>query len=341
MNILLIMDPGITVPPRKYGGIERIVYLLAQEYHKMGHQVTLLAGPGSYCSGETIKYGINKLNRSGRHKLQELAFVWKYLSKNHKKYNLIHNFGRLAYLLPVLNKQVIKIMSYQRAVTARNIHLIGRMPNKNLHFTACSDNCKYTGDQSGRWHTIYNAVEFSSYDLKEIYDSSAALMFLGRLDKIKGAHTAIQAAKDSGHRLWVAGNIPSSGDNLEYYKFSIAGQLDGDQIIYLGELNDEQKNYYLGKSKGLMFPIEWDEPFGIVMIEAMACGTPVIAFGKGAVPEVISPGKSGFILEPGSSMLPAVEQLSTVDRMTCRDIARSRFDISVIAGQYLKLTHES
>lgn len=341
MNILLIMDPGIVVPPLKYGGIERIVFLLAKEYQNMGHQVTLLAGPGSHCAGSTIHYGNNNLNRSKREKLRDISFVWNYLFRNQKKFGLIHNFGRLVYLLPVLHTRVIKIMSYQRAITARNINLITRLPNKNLHFTACSDSCKFTDNQRGSWHTIYNAVEFSQYQAKEKYDSSAALMFLGRLDKVKGAHTAIQAAKDCGHKLWVAGNIPEGGVNLDYYNTCIASQLDGDQIIYLGELNDEQKNYYLGKSKGLMFPIDWEEPFGIVMIEAMACGTPVIAFDKGSVREVIAEGKTGFIIKPGSSMLEAIKQLSTVDRMTCRDIAQSRFDIRIIARQYLQLAHEN
>src|SRR3984957_12606961 len=104
------MDPGIPVPPKLYGGHERLVYLFAEEYQKLGHQVTLLAGPDSHCTGKTITYGTNDLDRSWPVRFKEAVFVWKYLRKNHRNFDLIHNFGRLIYLLPVLNSCVKKIM---------------------------------------------------------------------------------------------------------------------------------------------------------------------------------------------------------------------------------------
>src|ERR1700749_4372934 len=112
MRILLIMDPGITVPPIHYGGHERLVYLFAEEYAKLGHEVTLLAGPGSHCSGKTVTYGVNDLDRPKTQLYKEAAFVWKYLRKNRNSFDLVHNFGRLAYLLPILNSPVKKLMSY-------------------------------------------------------------------------------------------------------------------------------------------------------------------------------------------------------------------------------------
>src|ERR1700743_4862 len=117
MKILLIMDPGIPVPPQYYGGIERLVYILAEEYHKMGHEVTLLAGPGSHCVGKTVTFGTNDLNRSGLTKMSEIKFVWRYLIKHGQEFDLIHNFGRLIYLLPVANSATKKIMTYERRVT--------------------------------------------------------------------------------------------------------------------------------------------------------------------------------------------------------------------------------
>src|SRR5882757_2455687 len=103
MKILLMMDPGISVPPKQYGGHERLVYSFAEEYIKLGHEVTLLAGPDSYCSGKTITYGINDLSRSKLTRFKEARFVWQYLIKNRDNFDLIHNFGRLLYLIPVLN----------------------------------------------------------------------------------------------------------------------------------------------------------------------------------------------------------------------------------------------
>jgi len=331
------MDPGIPVPPEYYGGIERIVYLLAETYQQMGHKVTLLAGPGSYCSGHTITFGINKHNRSKYQRIKELLLVWACLSKNHKQFDLIHNFGRLAYLLPVLNKPLTKIMSYQRQVSKRGIKLTTALPNKKLLFTGCSNYCASTGNVAGNWKTVYNAINFSAYQLNQDIEKDAPLMFLGRLDKIKGAHTAIRVAKTTHHKLILAGNIPHTADGQEYFKKEIEPLIDGDQIKYDGELNDTQKNIYLSRAKALLFPIEWDEPFGIVMIEAMACGTPVIGFRRGAVPEVVEPGKTGFIVQDEAQMTAAINNIPAISRKACRDEACMRFDIKVIAVDYLSL----
>lgn len=334
MKILLIMNPGIPVPPQLYGGIERIVYLLAEEYHKLGHEVTLLAGSGSHCSGTTVIIGNADRPLS---KSKELFFVWRYLKNNHSQFDRIHNFGRLIYFLPIVHKPVYKIMSYQRQVSVRGIKTIVGLKPRNLVFTACSHYCVSTGNVAGRWEMVYNTIDFSTYQLNNAVADDAPLMFLGRLDKIKGAHTAIKVALDSGHTLLLAGNIPDTADNLQYYETEIKPLIDGKQIIYVGALNDIEKNFYLRQVKALLFPIEWDEPFGIVMIEAMACGTPVIAFNRGAVPEVVQQDVSGFIVNDIHEMHHAVKRVHQIDRQRCRENARSRFDISIITEQYLNL----
>ena len=135
----------------------------------------------------------------------------------------------------------------------------------------------------------------------------------------------------------LAGNIPDTADNFTYYKTEIEPQIDNKQIIYTGPLNDVQKNEYLGQAKALLFPIEWDEPFGMVMIEAMACGTPVIAFKKGSVPEVVENGTTGFIVNNAAEMGQKVSEVSNIDRGLCRSTAGGRFDVKVIARQYLSL----
>lgn len=338
MRILLIMDPGIAVPPATYGGHERLVYLFAEEYTRLGHKVTLLAGPDSYCSGTTCTFGVNDLQRSSVAKAKETAFVWKYLALNSKRFDLIHNFGRLIYLLPAANSAATKIMTYGRPVTAKGIKIINSLPNKNMVFTACSNYCVATGNVAGKWETVYNAIDFSKYQLKETVVDDAPLMFLGRLDKIKGVHTAIKVAKASGSKLIIAGNVPHTADNYKYFKEEIEPLFDNEQIVFTGPLNDEQKNHYLGKAKALLFPIEWDEPFGMVMIEAMACGTPVIAFKRGSVPEVITEGVNGFIVTDLEQMINSLSKISTVNRSNCRRIAEERFDVTTIAKVYLTIS---
>ena len=334
MRILLIMDPGIPVPPPLYGGHERLVYLFAEEYIRLGHPVTVLAGPDSHCSGETVTFGQNDLNRSGKQKFREVLFAWKYLRQNRNKFDLVHNFGRLIYLLPILNHRIKKIMTYGRPVSRKGIKIVNALPNRNLLFTACSDYCVSTGNVAGNWKTVYNAIDFKQYQLNEKVSPDAPLMFLGRLDKIKGVHTAIRIAKETGNKLIIGGNISHTADNYEYYKTEIEPQIDNEQITYLGPLNDTEKNKYLGQAKALLFPIEWDEPFGMVMVEAMACGTPVIAFNRGSVPEVVN-AETGIIVNNFDEMVSAVNSLQ-IKREICRDSASSRFDVSVVANEYLQ-----
>ncbi len=224
-------------------------------------------------------------------------------------------------------------MTYGRPVAKKGIKMINRLPNRNLIFTACSNYCVSTGNVAGKWVTVYNTIDFSKYDLRETVATDAPLMFLGRLDEIKGAHTAIEVAKATSSQLWIGGNIP---DNHTYYKEMIEPQIDNKQIIYLGALNDAQKNEYLGRAKALLFPIEWNEPFGIVMIESMACGTPVIAFNRGSVPEVVNPG-TGIIVNNVAQMIEAVKSIHHINRKICRENASERFDVRTIACEYLNI----
>jgi len=334
MRILLIMDAAIPVPPPLYGGHERLVAMFAEEYEKLGHEVSLLAGPGSVWK-RLRTYGKNGYFKSKKQRIKEVIQVWKFLYQHHHEYDLIHNFGRLLYLIPVLNKPSKKIMTYGRDVTGWAIKKINSLPHKHLIFTACSDYCVSTGNTAGTWRTVYNAIDFSKYELKEHVEKDAPLMFLGRIEEIKGTHTAIKVALATGNKLWIAGNIDP--DHQSFFDLEIKPYLDEANIIYLGAINDEQKNFYLGKAKALLFPIAWEEPFGMVMVEAMACGTPVIAFARGAVLEVVKEGETGFIVANEANMFKKVNEIQKINRLHCRNLAQIRFDVSIIAAEYLNL----
>lgn len=340
MRILIVMDPGILVPPKGYGGHERLVAMFARQYHKLGHEVELLVTPGSEIEGCLVHpFGTEGFPPLKWDALKAIPDAWGFLYANRHKYDLIHNFGRLLYLLPILNTPVKKIMTYGREISNRNIRWINKLPNRNLVFTGCSQNLISRCITTGVWKTVYNAIEFDKYKIVVTTPQNAPLVFLGRIEKVKGCHTAIEVAKATGNKLVIAGNKSSLQDEQGYFEKEIAPHIDGDQIQWIGQVNDEQKNTLLGAAKALVFPIEWNEPFGMVMVEAMACGTPVIAFNRGSVNEVIDEGITGNKVENFQEMVDAVNDLS-ISRESCAYHARRRFDISVIANEYLNLHDE-
>jgi glycosyltransferase involved in cell wall biosynthesis len=338
MKILLIVDPGISVPPKGYGGIERIVAMLAYEYKRQGHEVELLVSEGSYIEGCNINFigpeGFPPTKKTMNH---ALWMAWRFLWMNRNRYDLIHNFGRLLYLLPVLSKNVHKIMTYQREITKRNIRFILTLPSKNLLFSGCSSDLVNRANPPGKWTTIHNGVDFSKFNLTENLPLEAPLIFLGRIERIKGCHTAIDVAKATGNRLIIAGNISKLPEEIAYFEKEIKPQIDNQQILFVGEVNDVQKNEWLGRAKAFLMPIEWNEPFGIVMIESMACGTPVIAYKTGSVEEVVDSGLTGFRVLAKEEMIEAIGKIDKIDRRLCRNHAFERFHISQIAASYIKL----
>lgn len=331
------MDPGISVPPPLYGGHERLVEMFANAYHNLGHEVSLLAGPDSKIKGTTYSFGINDLKRSKWQRFKEVLFAWRFLKKRAGNFDLIHNFGRLAYLLPIINNPVHKIMTYGRQVDSKNIFYINKLPHKNLKFTAPSYDCISTAKNIGDWTRVFNAIDFSKYTLTTEVSEDSPLMFLSRLDRVKGCHVAIAVARAANIKLIIAGNISNLESEIVYFKNEIEPFVDGEQIIYVGAVNDEQKNHYLGKSKALLFPIDVREAFGMVMAESMACGTPVIAFGCGAVKEVIDEGITGFVVENETEMLNTLPKIKSLNRKICRETAEKKYDTTIITNEYLTL----
>lgn len=338
MKILIIMDPGILVPPIGYGGHERLVEMFAKEYRNLGHEIHLLVTKGSEIPG-CITYSIGRVGFPPKKIVSQFAILkaWFFLWRNKNKYDLVHNFGRLAYLLPILNHDIKKIMTYGREIHAPNIKIINQFRIRNLIFTAPSEFCKRTGNVSGNWKTVFNAIEFNRYDLNKTVSSDAPLIFLSRLERLKGAHEAVEIALITGEKLIIAGNISKLPEEKEYFRNKIEPFIDGEQIKYVGVLNDEQKNVFLGKSKAMLFPARTEEAFGLVMVESMACGTPVIAYNYAAMPEVVDHGITGFIVSNKMEMADKIKMISELDREKCRRIAEVRFDVKKVAKDYLSL----
>lgn len=332
MKILLTADPEIPVPPALYGGIERIVDGLVRGYISSGHSVTLFAHEESKVPCKLIPW---RGRQSGgiRNIVANASQLFSHVRK--ENFDVIHSFSRLAYLTPVLPLAVPKIMSYQREPTLSQIKRALSLARKgSLLFTGCSN---YITDQIkplAPAATVYNYVPIERYDFVAEVAEDAPLIFLGRIEPIKGTHIAVQIAQEANRQLIIAGNIPTEG--ITYFEQQIKPHLN-DRIRYVGPVNDEQKNAYLGQSAAFLMPIQWNEPFGIVMAEAMACGTPVIGFPFGAVPEVVDDGLTGFLCHDFREMLESVQNIRSINRNEVRKAAETRFTDRKIIEDYLTL----
>jgi glycosyltransferase involved in cell wall biosynthesis len=344
LHVALTVDPNLPVPPRLYGGIERIVDFLIRGLVERGHSVTLFAHPGSTAPATLVAYGIEP-HRGFAPRLGELAQVGGGLWRRRHRIDLIHSFGRLAALVPVLGyRSLPKIQSYQReSVPWRSVRTATRLAGSSLQFTACSTSVYATSrpsDDRSAWTTIFNGVDSSKFKFQPRVDDRAPLAFLGRLEPIKGAHDAISIAKATGRRLVLAGNRVETGSAAGYFEREIAPHIDGEAVRYVGPVDDAEKNALLGAASALLMPIGWEEPFGIVMAEAFACGTPVIAYRRGSVPEVVREGVNGFTGSTVRDAVRAVGRLHSIDRRRVRSDCEARFSHRVIVDQYESLYRE-
>jgi glycosyltransferase involved in cell wall biosynthesis len=252
--------------------------------------------------------------------------------------DVLHSFSRLGYLLPLLRKPLAKVMSYQRHTGSRKIAWAARLAGRTLRFTGCSEFiCGLGRPWGGEWHAIPNFVEPEKFTFVPSVPIDAPLVFLSRIESVKGPDLAIAVARASGRRLLLAGNRASSGPELEFWTRAIVPHLGRDGIEYVGEVDDGQKNLLLGQAAAMIVPIQWDEPFGIVFAEALAAGTPVITCARGALPEIIEDGVSGFFMRNVEEGAAAVARIGQIDRTVCRHIAETRFSLKVCASRYLDL----
>jgi glycosyltransferase involved in cell wall biosynthesis len=238
-------------------------------------------------------------------------------------------------MAPFLPAPVPKLMTYQREISPRTTALAQRLARGTLRFSAIGRHMIEHVRHIGEWSYVPNGVPLSAYAFRARVDDDAPLAFLGRIEEIKGPHIAIEAARRAGRKIVLAGNVPA--EHYAWFESHVKPRIDGRDVVYVGPVDDRQKNELLGRVGALLMPISWEEPFGIVMVEAMACGTPVIGFRRGAVPEVISDGMTGYIVDTIDEMTAAVGRLSRLKRRACRNRVERSFSDIAIADAYLEV----
>jgi glycosyltransferase involved in cell wall biosynthesis len=337
MRLLLTADPEIEVPPKLYGGIERIVDVLVRRLRQAGHQVGLVARAGSNCPADAFYPWPGERSQSAGDSLANTWTLWQ--AKRDFRPDLLHSFSRIAYLLPHLRGSVPLVMSFQREPTPRTVGLAARLAaSGTLTFTGCSEYIARRGRPSGgEWLGIPNFADTENLHFRPSVPSDAPLVFLSRVEHIKGAHWAIEIARRTRNRLIIAGNHSLGGPEGDYWRDKILPEIGRDGVEYVGPVDDRQKDALLGGARAMVVPIRWNEPFGIVFAEALACGTPVISCPTGALPEIVRPGIEGFLIESIEQGCDAVARLATIDRAACRRRAVEHFSADAVLARYLAL----
>lgn len=332
MKIAITADPDLPVPPRLYGGAERLIDMLVRALVDRGHEVTLFAHRDSSVPCELVAYpGESSASRTDA--LRNTSALARSVVRG--RFDVVHSFGRLGYMLPFLPLPIPKLMTYQRPITPASVRWGRRLSAGTLHFSAISRFMTAPVSGLAPWNVVYNGVPLEHYDFVPAVPADAPLAFLGRVEHIKGTHLAIDIAQKAGRKLIIAGNVAT--EHRAYFDQYVAPRVDGDRVSYVGPVDDARKNQLLGSAAALLMPILWDEPFGLVMAEAMACGTPVIGLRRGAVPEVVEHGVTGFIGNDVDELAAYVPALTKLERLASRTRVERLFSGQVNAEAYLAL----
>ncbi|WFU18061.1 glycosyltransferase family 4 protein [Bradyrhizobium sp. CB3481] len=322
-----------SVPPKLYGGTERVVAWLVDELVNLGHEVTLFASGDSQTSARLHAVWPRAL-RLGRPKTDPMATqaaLLEAVARHASEFDVIH--AHIDWLhLPLFTRLGVPFLTtcHGRLDLPGFPDVVGRFPD--APFVSISDNQRAPLSEA-RWiGTIYHGLPADLF--RPSFEAGSYLAFLGRLTKEKGPEAAIRIARAVNMPLRIAAKVPRG--ERGYFKEQLEPQIDGKQVQLSGEVNDETKRQFLADAAALLFPIDWPEPFGLVMIEAMACGTPVIAFRSGSVPEVIDDGITGFVVSDEAEAIEAIKRLPELDRRKVRAQFEKRFTAKRMAKEYLR-----
>lgn len=332
MRIALISPLWERVPPERYGGVELVVKLLTDELVRRGHEVTLFASGDSLTAAELVSVHEKALRLD--HNIVEAGvyehLVLAELFHQPEKFDIIHShFGFKALSFAEFVK-VPTVHTLHGAFTKENQKIWNRFPNQPL--ISISEAQREPCPDLNYIHTVYNGIDTSVYRFHPDPDPSPYLAFIGRISPEKGPIEAIKIAKATGLPLKMAGKIDTV--DRKFYTQEVEPLIDGEQIQFFGEVSHEEKVKLLAGATLTLFPITWREPFGLVMIESMATGTPVVGMNMGSVPEVIAHGETGFICNSVEEMIELVPNATKLDRQTCREYVVTRFSVESMTDEY-------
>jgi glycosyltransferase involved in cell wall biosynthesis len=323
-----------SVPPRYYGGTERVVSYLTEELVRQNHEVTLFASGDSVTSARLVPCCQNSL-RLDQNSIDPIP---QHLLMLERVSRMAHEFDALHFHIDYLHFPLSRRHGYRHVTTLHGrldipdlVPLYREFPE--MPVVSISDAQRLPLHWINWQGTVHHGLPPDLLSFNP--EGGDYLAFLGRISPEKGVENAIAIARASGIKLKIAAKVDKA--DRDFYNSEIKPLLDGPLVEYIGEIREDQKQEFLGNALALIFPIEWEEPFGLVMIEAMACGTPVLAFGRGSVPEVVSHGICGLVVHDVEGAVRAAREVGSMNRACCRSFFEERYLVSRMAGDYLEI----
>lgn len=337
LRIAQVAPLAESVPPRAYGGTERVCSWLTEELVRQGHEVTLFASADSTTSAELAPCCPSALRGTGvRNHAPSLLLMLDRVRRLADNFDVIH-FHVDLYQFPLFQDLAWKsLTTLHGRMDLPEMHTVYRA-FRRMPLVSISDSQRRPIADANWVATVQHGMPGSLIP----YSASGGeyLAFLGRISPEKRPDRAIEIAIRAGIPLKLAAKVDPV--DQEYFEAAVRPWLDHPLIEFLGEVDDVQKRAFLGGARALLFPIDWPEPFGLAMIEAMAAGTPVIAWRNGSVPEVVDPGVTGFIVESIDQAVEALDRLSALDRLNVRRRFEHRFAVERMADDYLALYRQA
>lgn len=323
-----------SVPPAKYGGTERVISALTEELVKRGHDVTLFASGDSVttakldsiCKQSLRSAGITNIRENMGETLSHIGHMYSMADE----FDIIHDHCGVVSLPTAQICDTPVVSTMHGCFFDHNIKIFQKL--KRPHIVTISNDQASSVKKIHNVATVHNGLPMDHYPFSE--KSDEYLLYVGRISPLKGTAEAIVIAKATGRKLLLAAKLDER--DTQYYKTEVEPHLD-DQIVWLGEVSEEERNTLMSNAHCLIHPARWREPFGLTLIESMACGTPVIAFNTGAIPEVIRHKKTGFVVNTLTEFIEAVKKVSTINKKACRQWALSQFSASKMADEYEKV----
>ena len=341
MKIAQVAPLHESVPPKLYGGTERIVYYLTEALIDAGHEVTLFAS-GDSNTRARLEAIVPKALRLDERIMDPLAphlLMFDRIAEMAARFDVIH-FHTDYLHFPIFRRCLVPSLStFHGRLDMQELQPIFKAFDE-FPVVSISDFQRRPIKEANWIGTVYHGLPEDLYTFQPIPDNYVA--FLGRISPEKRPDRAIEIAVKTGIPLKIAAKVDRV--DRDYFREKICPLLDHPLVEFLGEISEPEKDELLGHARALLFPIDWPEPFGLVMIESLACGTPVIAFNNGSVPEVLRHGETGFIVDTMDQALAAVQEIDRIDRFRCRREFEDRFTARLMAKNYLdlytRLVHE-